>query len=164
MQPTVLCDVHLKPMTESVTTITFRNPPWSDDFRKCREPGCLCQFNRNKGYVDLRDKQIVVHEQVWCPEHNEPKAVVAVKDGKPLRQCFHENCLRRKTLRGQICVGDTVHTVSPHHGRFRVWNIENNNFTNLQLVGNKGEGDFLIDHWENIPVDDLIPIEAKAVS
>jgi hypothetical protein len=89
--------------------------------------------------------------------------VVAVKDGKPVQQCFHENCLCRKTLRGHtVCVGDTVHTVSPHHGRFKVWSIEDDHFATLQLVGNKGEGDFLLDHWECMPVDDLFPLETKA--
>lgn len=62
MQPTVLCDLHLTPMTQSVTTIghdTLRNQPWSDEFRKCTAPGCRCQFNRNKGYVDILDTRIV---------------------------------------------------------------------------------------------------------
>jgi hypothetical protein len=161
MRPDILCDVHLTPMKLSSTASginTVRKEHWSDTFRACAEPGCHSHFNRNKGYVDIRDSRIIDHKHNWCRHHKEPKAIVAVHSGQPVWQCFHEDCLRRTNLTGEVVrVGDIVAPAHPHHGRFRVWSIGEDGFAILQMVGNRGDGDFLMDFWEEIPVDRLSP-------
>jgi len=161
MQPEILCDVHLTAMTLSSTATginTRRKEAWSDTFRACAEPGCHTHFNRNKGYVDIRDSRILDHKHNWCREHKEPKAIVAVRFGQPVWQCLHESCLSRKNRLGEtIRVGQIVRATHPKHGRFRIWSIGEDGFTILQMVGNRGEGEFLMDLWEQIPVDDLSP-------
>jgi hypothetical protein len=166
MQPEILCDVHLKPMKLAATVSgvdTFRKEPWSDTFRACAEEGCHTQFNRNKGYVDIRDSRVIDHKHNWCRNHKEPKAIVAVRSGQPVWQCLHEDCLRWPTLGGAtICVGDIVLPAHPHHGRYKVWSIGEDRFATLQMVMNRGEGDFLTDDWISVPADDVFPVAPKA--
>ncbi len=139
-------------------TANFGKEPWSDNFRACDEPGCHSHFNRNKGYVDIRDSRIIDHKHNGCRYHKEPKAIVAVRYGNPVWQCFHEECLSRTNTLGEVIrVGDVVLAAHPKHGRFRVWSIGEDGFAILQMVGNRGEGDFLMDFWEEIPVDHLSP-------
>jgi hypothetical protein len=161
MQPEILCDVHLTPMTLSSTASgmnTHRNEPWSDTFRACAEPRCHIHFNRNKGYVDIVDSRLIDHKHNWCRHHKEPKAIVTVRFGQSVWQCLHENCLSRTNLLGEtITVGNIVLAAHPKHGRFRVWSIGEDGFAVLQMVGNRGDGDFLGDLWEEIPVDGLSP-------
>jgi hypothetical protein len=169
MQPEILCDVHLKPMRVPSTasgTSAFGKEPWRDTFRACAEAECHSHFNRNKGYVDIRDSRIIDHKHNWCRDHKEPKAVVAVRSGQPIWQCLHEDCLRRTTLTGAtVCVGDIVFPAYPHHGRFKVWSIGEDRFATLQMVMDRGEGDFLIDHqWISVPADDLFPIAQTATT
>src|SRR5882672_4156942 len=87
MQTEIMCDVHLKPMRLLSTasgTEAFGKEPWSDTFKACAEAGCHSHFNRNKGYVDIRDSRIIGHKHNWCRDHKEPKAVVAVRFGQPV--------------------------------------------------------------------------------
>jgi hypothetical protein len=163
MQPQVLCDVHLVPMTQPVTLVG-KNQPWSGGFGKCPKPNCPRLFNRDKGYAEIRQTLIVSSEQIPCRYHAEPKAIVAVGAGKPVWQCLHENCLCRETAHGDISVGQMVTIVLPKHGRFMVRSIGDDRFATIEMVGNRGEGDFSLDYWENVPIDDLIPLEVKAAS
>jgi hypothetical protein len=161
MQPEILCDVHLTPMRLSSTASginTHRNEPWTDTFRACGAPGCHTHFNRNKGYVDLRDSRIIDHKHNWCRHHKEPKAIVAVRSGQPVWQCFHDECLRSSTRIGEtVCVGDIVSPAHPHHGRYKLWSIGEDRFATLQGVVNRGDGDILTDFWITVPADDLFP-------
>lgn len=139
-------------------TADFGKEPWSQTFLACEKAGCHTHFNRNKGYVDIRDSRIIEHKQNWCRDHKEPKAIVALREGKSIWQCFHEECLNRKNILGQIItVGQTVMALHPKHGRFRVRSIGEDGFAILQGVGTRGESDFLMDHWEEIPIDGLSP-------
>jgi hypothetical protein len=167
MQPEILCDMHFKPMRVLSTAIgtDVRKQPWSDTFRACPEVGCHSHFNRSKGYVDIRDSRIIDHKHNWCRDHKEPKAIVAVWSGQPVWQCLHEDCLRRTTVSGAtICVGDIVSPAHPHHGRFKVWSIGEDRSATLQMVMDRGEGDFLIDQWISLPTDDLFPVAQTAAA
>jgi hypothetical protein len=168
MQPDILCDLHLKPLRVLSTASgvdTFRKEQWSDTFRACAEPGCHTHFNRNKGYVDIRDSRIIDHKHNWCRNHKEPKAIVAVRSGQPVWQCLHDNCLRRTTLGGAtISVGDMVSVSHGHHGRWKVWSIGEDEFATLQMFLNAEGVDSLIDQWIRVPVDDLYPNTLKAAT
>jgi hypothetical protein len=165
MQPQVLCDVHLVPMTQSITAEgenIFTHQAWKEDFRKCPEPGCQRQFNRNKGYNQIEAAGFVSSPHVPCTYHAEPKGIVATKDGKPVWQCFHESCLCQRTVHDHwICVGQKVGIVAPKHGRFIVRSIGEDHFATIEMIATKGEGDFSLDYWESVPIDDLFPIEVK---
>jgi hypothetical protein len=166
MRTEILCDIHLtlmKLVSTASGVNSLRHELWSDTFHACAEPGCHTHFNRNKGYVDIQDSRIIDHKHNWCRHHKEPKAIVAVRSGKPVWQCFHEECLSQKNFSGEVVsVGDIVIPAHPHHGRFKVWSIGEGGFAILQMVGNRGEGDFLMDFWEEISIDHLSPIVLSA--
>ena len=166
MQPEILCDIHLTPMKLRSTTSgvnSHRNELWSDNFRACAEPGCHTHFNRNKGYIDIRDSRIIDHKHNWCRKHKEPKAVVIARAEKPVWQCFHEHCLNQTNVMGDvITVGELVMALHPKHGRYRVWSIGEDRFAVLQWIANHGDGDVLQDFWDEIPIDQISPYSRSA--
>lgn len=83
---------------------------------------------------------------------------MAVREGQPVWQCLHEDCLCWKTLSGAtVCVGDIVTPAHPHHGRYKLWSIGEDRFATLQGVVSRGEEDSLTDFWITVLADDLFP-------
>lgn len=166
MQPNALCDVHLAPMTERVTLVgedSVNHRQWSDNFQKCPKPGCPRLFNRNKGYIEIQNKNIVLSPMVPCRDHKEPKAIVAVLVGERVWQCFHEDCLCQSNFRGQkISVGQIVGKPAPDLGSFVVKSIDENYRAVIEVLRAPEVSSHAPLYWEKVEIDDLIPTEAAS--
>src|SRR6202012_5178795 len=98
-----------------------------------------------------RESRFIDQNHNWCHRHKEPKAIVGLRFGKRVWQCFHENCLSQRNMMGDvITVGGIVLALHPKHGRHRVWSIGEDRFAILQMVGSWGNGNVLTDQWDEI--------------
>lgn len=94
-----LCDVHYQPM--ELVAYPYKNAPWdgSEEFFRCKEPGCTCHFGPIHGYLDVRDGRVDKNSRRGrlCAKHPDEHrfsvAVVELREGTPVWKCIYKDCM-----------------------------------------------------------------------